>query len=92
MFFEYKISFNFCDIFDQDLADRTFPFTNRKSNADSDYLSNWNYIFSYILQNTYNIYLDIFPKEDKKLNFPDFCKEFFFDILMKDIVHDNKYI
>ena len=77
MFFEYKISFNFCYIFNQALSDRTFPFTSRKSNAGSDYLSIRNYIFSCILQNTYNIYLDIFSKEDEKLNFPDFCKEFF---------------
>ena len=81
LFYEYKAFFNGCDLFNHDMARRFFSNSSRSSHDGGDILANWNYLFTSVLQNIYNIYLDLNYKKRKNLSFCDFCEELAIDLI-----------
>ncbi len=71
----YKITFKSCDVFNKALHDRTWPHKHGGKNIPGDIGQQHNFIFSSILQNVYNCFLDVNLVDANNYDFKQMCLE-----------------
>lgn len=82
----YKVGFRGCDVFNQQMHGRTWPFRSTgysKAGTGGESGNIWDYLFTTLLLNAFNLWKDVDIENRGDVSFKDFTHELALDVLAK---------
>jgi len=82
---EYETSFSGCDIFNRRLKDKNWPHKHQSRTYEVQEMANSDYLFTVLLMNVQNLWIDKDKKNRKSVSFENFCTSLSLGLMEKSL-------